>query len=251
MNIFYKLLERISRLLIKIIPVDYKKNHKFHNKNQVTNTNSILSLLKEKINPDFILDIGCGYGEWFLKCHKFFPNSKYLLYDANKHNQSKLDNLKNKYPSITYKICLLSDDIKNLEFYNMGYGSSVYEEKTNFERTIEKITSTTLDVELKNLPINTSNNIIKLDVQGSEIDILKGLNDKINLFEVIILETSIKEYNKNSPLFFNVINYMDSNDFYFYDLCDLKRLGNKNSILVQFDSIFVRKNSKLLDFNFI
>jgi len=42
---------------------------------------------------------------------------------------------------------------------------------------------------------------------------------------------------------------MNSKNFYFYDLCDLKRLGNENSILVQFDSVFVRKNSKLLDFN--
>jgi len=246
---FYKLLERISRLLIKIIPTYYKKSHKFHNKNQVTNTNSILSLLKEKINPDLILDIGCGYGEWFSKCYNFFPNSKYLLYDANKYNEIKLYELKKKYPSIFYKICLLSDEVKNLKFYNMGYGSSVYEEKTNFKRTVENITSTTLINELKNISVNSTNNIIKLDVQGSEVDILNGLNDKINLFEVIILETSIKEYNKNAPLFFDVINFMNSKNFYFYDLCDLKRLGNENSILVQFDSVFVRKNSKLLDFN--
>ena len=79
---------------------------------------------------------------------------------------------------------------------------------------------------------------------------VKGLKDKINLFEVIILETSIKEYNKNSPLFFNVINFMESKNFHFYDLCDLKRLGNENSILVQFDSVFVKKNSKLLNFDF-
>ena len=250
MNFFYKLLERISRFLIKLIPAYYKNNHKFQNKNQITNTNSILSLLKKKINPNFILDIGCGYGEWFLKCYNFFPNSKYLLYDANKYNQKKLQELKKKYPSIIYKICLLSNEIKDLKFYNMGYGSSVYEEKTSFERTVEQITSTTLDIELKDLPINTTNNIIKLDVQGSEIDILRGLKDKINLFEVIILETSLKEYNKNSPLFFNVINFMESKNFHFYDLCDLKRLGNENSILVQFDSVFVKKNSKLLNFDF-
>ena len=74
MNFFYKLLERISRFLIKLIPAYYKNNHKFQNKNQITNTNFILSLLKKKINPNFILDIGCGYGEWFLKCYNFFPN---------------------------------------------------------------------------------------------------------------------------------------------------------------------------------
>ena len=74
MNFFYKLLERISRLLIKLIPTYYKNNHKFQNKNQITNTNSILSLLKKKINPSFILYIGCVYGDWFLKYYNFFHN---------------------------------------------------------------------------------------------------------------------------------------------------------------------------------
>ena len=36
--------------------------------------------------------------------------------------------------------------------------------------------------------IRKSKNIIKLDVQGDEIDILKGLKDKLSLFELVILE---------------------------------------------------------------
>jgi hypothetical protein len=59
--------------------------------------------------------------------------------------------------------------------------------------------------------------MIKLDVQGSEIDILKGLGNEINLFEVIILETSVKEYNKGSPLFLDVINFMNEKNYSFYD----------------------------------
>ena len=71
----------------------------------------------------------------------------------------------------------------------MGYGSSVYEEKTNFSREVEIITSSTLEIQLSKLNFNSSDNIIKLDVQGSEIDILKGLGEKISFFEIIILES--------------------------------------------------------------
>ena len=144
MNFFFKFLQKLSRLFLNLIPIYYKKNHKFLNKNQVTNASIILSLLKDKINPKYILDIGCGHGEWFLKCNNFFPNAKYLLFDANKINKRKLDILKKNNLNISYKICLLSDNIKELKFFNMGYGSSVYEEKTNFSREIEHITSTTL-----------------------------------------------------------------------------------------------------------
>ena len=204
MNSLYKQIQRLSRHLLKLISIDYKKNHKFQNKNQVTNTELILSLFQEKINPNYILDIGCGHGEWFLKCFKFFPKSKYLLFDANKNNTRKLSLLSEKYPQISYKICLLSNKVKEFKFFNMGYGSSVYEENTNHPRKIEYIQSTTLKNELSKLSINSSNNIIKLDVQGSEIDILKGLEEDIFLFEIVILETSLKEYNKNSPLFLDV-----------------------------------------------
>jgi len=44
---------------------------------------------------------------------------------------------------------------------------------------------------------------------------------------------------------------MNEKDYSFYDIYDLKRLGMNKSFLVQFDSIFVRKNSSLLNFDFI
>ena len=251
MKFLFKFFQKISKLFLNLIPIDFKKNHKFLNKNQVTNTSIILSLLKDKINPKYILDIGCGHGEWFLKCNNFFPNAKYLLFDANKINKKKLDILKTNNINISYKICLLSDSIKKIKFFNMGYGSSVYEEKTNFSRQIEYIDSSTLKNELSNLNLDSSDNMIKLDVQGSEIDILKGLGNDIKRFEIVILETSVKEYNKGSPLFIDVINFMNEKNYSFYDIYDLKRLGKNKSFLVQFDAVFVRKNSSLLHFDLI
>jgi len=251
MNFFFRFLHKVSRFSLKLIPINYKKNHKFQNKNQVTNSSIALSLLKDKMNPEYIFDIGCGHGEWFLKCNEFFPHAKYLLFDGNKLNDNKLSLLKKKYSNFSYKICLLSDSVKKLNFFNMGYGSSVYEEKTNFPRKAESIVSSTLENELANLRLTSNNNIIKLDVQGSEIDVLKGLNKHIKLFETIILETSVKEYNKDAPLFIDVINFMNEKGYVFYDIYDLKRLGDKQSFLVQFDAVFVRKNSFLLNFDFI
>ena len=102
-----------------------------------------------------------------------------------------------------------------------------------------------------NKKISSNNNLIKLDVQGSEIDILKGLEDYISLFEVIILETSVREYNKNGPLFIDVINFLNEKDYSLYDIFDLKRLGLNHSFLVQFDAIFVRKDSSLLKLDFV
>ena len=132
----------------------------------------------------------------------------------------------------------------------MGYGSSIFEEQTSHSRNIEKISSTTLNQELPDELKNQTNNLIKLDVQGSELKVLEGLKDTINSFEVIILEVSIHNYNKDSPLFDKVMNYMNKKNYRLYDLFDLKRLGNNNSFLVQFDCVFVRNNSKLFKVKF-
>ena len=246
-----KLFERLSRFFRFFISDNYKLNNKYQNKNQITNAELILNLLKIRgFNPKYIIDVGCGYGQWTKKLFKFYPSSNYLLFDADKNNKNELNNLKKNNNKLDYKICLLSNDNKNYKFYNMGYGSSIFEEQTSHNRNVEEISSTTLDQEIPDELKNHSNNLIKLDVQGSELKILEGLLDKINYFEVIILEVSIHNYNKDSPLFDKVMNFMYNKNYRLYDLFDLKRLGNNNSFLVQFDCVFVRNNSDLLNVKF-
>ena len=248
---FNKLFERLSRFFRCLISNNYKLNHKYQNKNQITNTEIILNLLKKKnFNPNFIIDIGCGYGQWTKKLLKFYPSSEYFLFDADKNNTKKLNDLKKNHNNLNFKICLLSDDNKSYKFFNMGYGSSIFEEQTSHERKVEEINSTSLYQELPSKLINHTNNLIKLDVQGSELKVLDGLKELFNSFEVIILEVSLHNYNKNSPLFDKVMNYMELKGYRLYDLFDLKRLGSNNSFLVQFDCVFVRNNSDLLKIKF-
>ena len=243
-----KAFEKISKFFIGLISQNYKSNHKFLNKNQVSNSYTIINLLKIKgFRPKNIVDVGAGHGEWTLMALKIFSHSNYFLFDANKKNENSLLKISNIYPDINFKICLLSDDEKTYDFYNMGSGSSIYEEKTSHKRVIEQIKSTTLEKELSLNILRNKKNLLKIDVQGAELKILKGLGDSIEQFEVIIMEVSVIEYNKNSPLFLDVINYMNSKFFRIYDIYDLKRLGNERSFLLQFDTIFVKQNSTLFN----
>ena len=249
--IYSKIIAGLIRFFRSLLSISQSANHKFQNKNQVTNADIIINLLKiRKFSPFFILDDGCGYGQWTKKLLKIFPSAKYLLYDADKNNSNKINILKKQNDNLDFKICLLSDDNKSYKFYNMGYGSSIYEELTSHERSVEEIQSTTLFEQLPFELKNHSNNLIKLDVQGAELKVLDGLKEIINAFEVIILEVSLHNYNKDSPLFDKVMKYMNDKGFKLYDLFDLKRLGNNESFLVQFDCVFVRNNSDLLKVKF-
>ena len=246
-----KILSKFIISLQKLLPISFKINHKFQNRNQVTNLDVIITSLKNKnFKPDYIVDIGCFRGIWTKRLLKFFPNSKYILFDADHKNIEYLNKLKSKNKNIDYKIKLLSDDEKNYDFFSMASGSSIFEEQTNYSREIKKIKSSLLHNELPSDIKNTKSNLIKLDVQGAELKVLAGLKELINNFEVIILEVSLHKYNKGSPLFYEVISYMQNKKYILYDIYDLKRLGNIDSYLLQFDCVFLRENSNFLKVKF-
>ena len=246
-----KFLERVTRFCRYFMSDNHKLHHKYQNKNQITNTSLILkSLYSKGFNPKFIIDVGCGYGEWTQKTIKYFDKSFYYLFDANEDNEKKLSLLASQNKNIKFNICLLTDDNENYEFFKMGYGSSIFKENTSNKREIKKLKSKKLSELLPDEIKTTHNNLIKLDTQGSELIILNGLNEFIKSFEIIILETSIHEYNKDAPLFNEVINYMKNKQYRLYDIFDMKRLGKENSFLLQFDCVFVRNDSNLLKVNF-
>ena len=81
MYLIDKTIERISRFFRFFLSKDFILNHKFQNKNQVTNANFIINSLKTKdFIPTYIFDIGCGHGEWTKKLLKFYPNSNFFLF---------------------------------------------------------------------------------------------------------------------------------------------------------------------------
>jgi hypothetical protein len=70
----------------------------------------------------------------------------------------------------------------------------------------------TLDavVNLKKMP---PPDMIKMDVQGAELDVLKGAEETLKTAQHVILELQRVEYNKGAPLKDTVIEYMDGLGF--------------------------------------
>ncbi len=55
--------------------------------------------------------------------------------------------------------------------------------------------------------------LIKMDVQGAEMDVLQGASEVLKTVKHVILELQTVEYNKGAPLKDTVIEYMDSIGF--------------------------------------
>lgn len=135
-----------------------------------------------------ILDIGASNGWWYHQVKNKYQNAEFVLIDANPHNEIHLQKL-----GLSYYITCLSDSVKPVTFYvNINdltsTGASYYLENTEFfakENRIEiHMETTTLDL----LFPNETFDLIKMDTQGSEIDIINGGLNLVKRAKELIIE---------------------------------------------------------------
>lgn len=157
---------------------------------------------EKKIEPKVIYDLGSCVLHWTNKARKVWPNAEYVLFDA-------FDKAEFLYKDYKYHIGVLSDeDNKQVEFYQHDYlpgGNSYYKEiGSNVshllfnDSTKCKRNSFTMDtiVKQKNLPLPE---LAKIDVQGCEIDILRGMQNTLENCKNLIIELQNTEYNLGAP----------------------------------------------------
>ncbi len=80
--------------------------------------------------------------------------------------------------------------------------------------------------------------LIKLDVQGAELDILKGGKKYIKKTKprYLLLETSVQQYNEGAPLAGEVISYLSKRSYNLRDVIDI--LYDQKGQLLQVDFLF-------------
>ena len=148
-----------------------------------------------------ILDIGANDGWWYNQNKPSYPDAEFVLIEANPNNEPALKTL-----GVRYHLECLSDCEKEVKFFitkdaPTTTGASYYLENTEHfkDSNIEILTlqTTTLD---KLFPEETFD-IVKMDVQGSEVDIIKGGPALLKRAKQVILEVPKGEntYNIGAP----------------------------------------------------
>ena len=201
-----------------------------------------LEKIKQYFNPKKILDIGANNGQFYIESKNIFPDAYFLLIEGNEYCEQLLKTL-----GVDYKISLLSDDIKEVNFYlrKQEYtctGNSIYREKSSFYDDDDKII---IEKKMTNTLSNILNeeyfDLIKIDVQGSEIDIINGGLNIIKNCKGILMEVSLEEFNEGSPTIEFVDEYMTNLNFQKVEI--INNLYHPiNRTLIQQDVLYINKN---------
>lgn len=181
-----------------------------------------------KTDNPIIIDGGANYGGTIDAFLKFFPHAKIYGFEPQPLMVSRL---KDKYKN-NNQITILpyamgaSNSILKFNILNFEHSSSLLKpSKINFHYHKEKMnTAQEVEVEVKRTDevINEKEiDILKLDLQGYELEALKGYEKLLPLTKVITTEIEFIPLYEHQPLFGDIDVYLRSKGFYLLNLYEL------------------------------
>ncbi len=187
-----------------------------------------------------VYDIGACVGAWTKSMRTVLPEAEFYLFEANA-------NCENSLQGERYYIEVLSSRKQEVTFYSNGgidTGESYYLENTlHYSNPMcTSVETVTLDdsVLAKNIP---TPDFVKIDTQGSELDIILGGQNSLKNTTFIQVEMPIINYNRGGASFDSLTKVLSSKGFYAVGI--LEHLYSDN-YLVQADVLFMHKDKKEL-----
>jgi FkbM family methyltransferase len=198
------------------------------------NTNLYRRLKEYGVQLHNIIDVGCHQGAWTSKLKLIYPEAHYYLIDPNNHYEEKLSVLGTFYQEVVGQ----TEEKRSFNFSNLeqdSTGNSLYDENSSTPFTKRTITTKPL----QDIVPDQTYELIKMDVQGAELEIIEGSLELFQKTKFVQLECPVHNNNKGAPLFEHYINYMANSNFKVFDIDTIFF----NTKLMAVDFLFV--NNKL------
>lgn len=205
-----------------------------------------LDALRKIVDINSILDIGAAHGHFSKFALRYWPNAKVTAIECNPIDKHFLDstNWNVHYACLGEKECKKTFYINPVEPH--GGGSSFYKENTtHFDNPSEyEKDIVTLD-SLELLP----HDLIKIDTQGTELDILKGGEKTVKEARFLLLELSFVKFNEGGCLIDDVLEYTRSLGFRMIDTFGVTFGGHWwEGRKIQVDVLLAKETEPLFDF---
>ena len=121
---------------------------------------------------------------------------------------------------------------------------------TLFEQIGERAIRNTYPVKMTRFDVPFNNRqwkrpcLCKIDVQGSELLVLKGMGDYLRSLDMLIIEVHLIETLRGCPEFFAVLSYLFEKGLVLFDILSLNRRP-LDGLAAQVDLVMVPANSPL------
>ena len=236
-----ELIEKIANFFgieIKLLSTINRKNNLFHKWIIDTGVNQIL-------------DIGANEGQFAKKIRNYFQNTKIDSFEPIIDCYKILvDKFKNDINFKGHNFALGNSNEKQIMNINASFVSSSILQMTdihhqnypNTDKSVEKEISVRRLDDLENIVTASSKILMKIDVQGFELNVLKGAVNTLKLVEVIIIEVMYETLYDGQSTFDDLNDFLKAHNFVFSGIYD-QELSPLNGKPIFADLIYVAKKS--------
>jgi len=202
------------------------------------------------------VDVGANTGQTIDLVRKDFKNAKIYSFEPTPNLVKQLEDKYKKDTGVTISEKALADFDGESKFYVSTYSPTNSMLVPDIELYTE-IHSDRAD-DLKNLkeiivPVTTLSNwykannfteridVLKIDTQGTELQVLKGAEDLLkNKIKIIILEIQFVNFYKGSPPYYKIFEFLYNHEFNLLDFFNNMRLNNLE--IIESDLIFLKRD---------
>jgi len=188
------------------------------------------------------LDGGAACGGWARLIREIFPGVEVLAVEPRDEVQAELRAVQAELGRVKVAKTLLGATPGEANFYLDGDSSSVNQEFAGGTTGI-RLPVTTIDQLVQSLEFPHPD-LIKLDLQGAELDALAGASECLKHAKAVLLEVSFLPFEKDMPLIADVLWFMKNKGFVAYDVLGLWHRP-LDGAMAQGDILFVPEQSPL------
>ncbi|MDB5200769.1 MAG: Methyltransferase, FkbM family [Ferruginibacter sp.] len=206
---------------------------------------SLLFLKESGFDPAVVIDIGAGSGT--LPLLQTFPDAKHILIEPLIEFEPQLSALQKSFKvEFIFAAVGTGKEAISINVHKDLYGSSLLKEQDGpvADGTPRKVPMISLDSLHEKIPDPPSSLVIKIDVQGAELDVLRSGPKLLQQADLVIMECSFFNFLHNAPDITDVICFMKEQGFVMYDIYDFHNrpidgaLGQADISFVKADGCF-------------
>jgi FkbM family methyltransferase len=239
-------LRQTIRRISALVPDQWKRHLKTALFEAPDTEASLRRMQRLGFNPVVVIDVGAYIGEWARDLKSIFPTARILMVEPQPGNLDRLRAVAAAFKGVELAPVLLgAEERGSVPFHTCESASSVLMEsaRPTGVNTIS-VPMTTLDKVTANT-VFARPNFIKLDVQGYELEVLRGGELALASAEVVLMEVNLLGILDGAPLFQEATRFMSDRGFQVYDICTFFRRPYDGA-LWQVDVVFVRSSSPLV-----
>jgi len=206
------------------------------------------ALRKAGFEPRVVYDVGSAGGQWSRRLTQIFPAANFYLFeplvDSKPHYQENCALLCRRSNIHLLKIALSdSDGLRNIFSDEKGWGASLLPTQavgSLCEKLVVPVKKLETIVSEQKLPVP---DLVKMDVQGSELKVLHGATALLGQIQVIQTEIWFRrDYGSETPLFHEVSEFLGQFDFLLLEICAPYYAPAPRRDLTSADAFFIKSN---------